>query len=67
MPSENPPTLRPAASVSPVSASTSAIRDGSTPAARACTRRWFLAVRPGWKLDASSTAPTWRSGSARSA
>ena len=30
----------------------------------ATARRWLRALRPGWKLDASSTAPTWRTGSA---
>lgn len=32
-------------------------------AAVASTRRWSNAVRSGWKPDASSTAPTWRTGS----
>ena len=30
----------------------------------ATIRRWLRALRPGWKLEASSTAPTWRTGSA---
>ena len=37
-----------------------------SPAAEARTRRWSTARRPGWKLEASSTAPTWRAGSSRS-
>ena len=36
--------------------------DRGMPAACAYTVRWFAAVRPGWKLDASSTAPTVCSG-----
>ena len=36
------------------------------PAAVATIRRWLRALRPGWKLEASSTAPTWRTGSASS-
>ena len=36
------------------------------PAAAASTRRWSRARRPGWKQVDSSTAPTWRNGSASS-
>ena len=67
MPSENPPTLRPATSASPTSPSTSSTRLDGSPAACAYTFRWFAAVRPGWKLDASSAAPTVCSGLVRSA
>src|SRR6185437_10612514 len=66
MPSENPPIRRPAASVSPTRSRTSSILDASTSAASAWIRRWARAVRPGWKLEASSTAPTWCSGSGSS-
>src|SRR4029453_17058453 len=29
-------------------------------------RRWLRALRPGWKLEASNSAPTWRMGSVSS-
>jgi hypothetical protein len=50
----------------PTRSSAGAMPAGSMPAASACTRRWARAVRPGWKPEASSTAPTVRSGRSRS-
>ena len=51
----------------PTRSRTSSILDASTSAASAWMRRCARAVRPGWKLAASSTAPTWCSGSGSSA
>src|SRR5512132_2567307 len=66
MPSEKPPTRRRAAWVRPTWSRTWSARLRGRPAAVATTRRWLRALRPGWKLDASSTAPTWRMGSGSS-
>src|SRR6478672_10753372 len=63
MPSENPPTRRPAAGPSPKrSRSWSAVVAG-TPACIAVSRMWLRADRFGWK-PWSSTAPTTRVGRA---
>ena len=64
MPSEKPPTRRPAKASMPTSASTASARAIGSPAAVAAIRRWSMARRPGWKPDASSTAPTRLMGSA---
>jgi hypothetical protein len=67
MPAEYSFTLRPAAGVSPTRVRTSSARCTGYPLAAQSTRRWFLAVRAGWKLDASRTAPTVPDGRGRSA
>ena len=67
IPSENPPTRRSAAPARSTSRSTSAIRASSMPAAAATIRRCWRAVRHGWKVAVSSTAPTVPSGSSSSA
>ena len=67
MPREKPFVFRFAASDRPTRASTSSARWSGMPEAAAYTLRWLRADRPGWKLDASSTAPTVRIGRGMSA
>ncbi len=67
MPSENSPTRRSAAPVRSTRASSSSMRRSPTPAGIAATRRLSRAVRPAWKLLASSSAPTVACGRGRSA
>ena len=67
MPSENFPARRSATEVSPTWSSTSSTRRSGMSFESASQRRWPRAVRPGWNALASSSAPTWRSGHARSA
>ena len=67
MPIENPPTRRLAAAVSPTSSSSSSARSAPMPQVWPSTRRWLRALRPGWKLLASSAAPTTRCGWVESA
>ena len=58
MPRERPLTRRSASSCSRTDSRAPSTREGSMRPAIACTGRWSRAVRPGWKLDASSTAAT---------
>ena len=66
MPSEKPPTRVPATSDNPTCPSNGGQAEGSIEAARAITSRCAKAERPGWKLEASSAAPTVPIGSASS-
>src|ERR1700691_3695029 len=66
MPMEKPPILRLASPVRPTSPRTSSARASGGPPARAAMRRWVRARRAGWKLVASSTAPTVEGGLSRS-
>ena len=52
--------------VRPTRSRTASTRRSSTPAGMAATRRLSRAVRPAWKLDASSSAPTSPRGCGRS-
>src|SRR5690242_6191167 len=63
MPIEYPLNLRLAAGVRPTISSTSSTRLSGKPAAAQVTRSVLRPVRPLCALLASSTAPTWRSGS----
>jgi len=66
MPMEKPPIFRLASPVRPTRPSTSLARFSSWPPARAAMRKWVRARRAGWKLVASSTAPTLDVGFSRS-
>src|SRR5450631_3578460 len=65
MPMEYPPARWRAAAGMPTSSSISSTRRWLTPAVSAMTRRWLRPERPGWKLVASSAAPTTRCGACR--
>ena len=62
MPSENPLSLRFATDSRPVSRSISATRRRAIPLLCAIEARCAVAVRPGCRAVASSSAPTWCSG-----
>ncbi len=70
MPRLYPPTRLPATSARPTCASIWSARSRACapviPAPRPITSRCARALRPGWKLDASSEAPTVPMGSSRS-
>src|SRR5664280_19838 len=66
IPSENLPTRRRATSERPTRSRVSSTRESGIPAPMATDFRWSSARRDGWKLVASSTAPTWRIGCSRS-
>ncbi len=65
MPSEKPPTRRPATASRPVSCRTSVTRWRPMPLLRAIEVMWARAVRPPCRAVASSSAPTSRSGRTR--
>ena len=62
MPRENPPARLLATSRNPTRSRTSSARLAGRPWVWARNSRWLRALRPGWRLRASSSAPTRVSG-----